>query len=435
MLGGGTGAPAAQPTAVPAAKASTKIVAEAIVEPIQTAKLSLGTAGLVTEVPVKLGDRVQAGQVIAKLDTVDFENAVRRAEAAVKIQEASLAKAKVGARAEDITAAEAKVGVAEAAVQAAEGRLTATRARAGDSQAAITSAQGRLAAAQAGLQKTTASATAEDIAIAERKIEQAKNSLWGAQAQRDATCGPSKKNDAIQAACDKAKADTQAAEEGVRLAELELQKLQAGARDADIKSAQASITQGQGDVAGAQARARAATGDIEAAEGDVANAQANLEAAKAELERAKVGARSEDIAVVEAQLAEAQAALKTAKSELDKAALKAPFAGTIVSLDLKVGERVQPGTVVIQLADLSQFKIETTDLTELNVVRLKPGDAATVTFDAIPGLELPGKITRINDLGENKQGDIVYTVVITPDTADERLRWKMTASATFEPGR
>ncbi|MCW5850474.1 MAG: HlyD family secretion protein, partial [Anaerolineae bacterium] len=89
--------------------------------------------------------------------------------------------------------------------------------------------------------------------------------------------------------------------------------------------------------------------------------------------------------------------------------------------------------VIAQIADLSQWEIETTDLTELNVVRLKVGDPVILTFDAIPGLELPGTITRIGDLGENKQGDIVYTVVIKPDRQDERLRWRMTTSATFEP--
>jgi hypothetical protein len=38
------------------------------------------------------------------------------------------------------------------------------------------------------------------------------------------------------------------------------------------------------------------------------------------------------------------------------------------------------------------------------VVEVGEGDAATLTFDAIPGLELPGKVSRIKDLGENVRG-------------------------------
>ena len=61
------------------------------------------------------------------------------------------------------------------------------------------------------------------------------------------------------------------------------------------------------------------------------------------------------------------------------------------------------------------------------------GAPVTVTFDAIPGLELPGKVKRIDAFGKNTRGDITYTVVIAPDRQDERLRWNMTASVAITP--
>jgi len=42
-------------------------------------------------------------------------------------------------------------------------------------------------------------------------------------------------------------------------------------------------------------------------------------------------------------------------------------------------------------------------------------------------------VVRIKAIGENKMGDITYTVVIQPDQHDERLRWNMTASVVIEP--
>lgn len=42
----------------------------------------------------------------------------------------------------------------------------------------------------------------------------------------------------------------------------------------------------------------------------------------------------------------------------------------------------------------------------------------------------PGGLTRA--IGENKQGNITYTVVATPRQQDERLRWNMAASVTIE---
>jgi len=53
--------------------------------------------------------------------------------------------------------------------------------------------------------------------------------------------------------------------------------------------------------------------------------------------------------------------------------------------------------------------------------------------DAISDLELPGHVVRIKPIGEDKRGDITYTVIIQPDQADERLRWNMTTAVFIEP--
>jgi HlyD family secretion protein len=87
---------------------------------------------------------------------------------------------------------------------------------------------------------------------------------------------------------------------------------------------------------------------------------------------------------------------------------------------------------MIQIADLSTWQIETTDLTERNIVRVREGSQATVTFDSISGLELPGIVSRIRALGEAKQGDITYVITIKLNQQDPRLRWNMTASVTIE---
>ena len=102
-------------------------------------------------------------------------------------------------------------------------------------------------------------------------------------------------------------------------------------------------------------------------------------------------------------------------------------------LDAKVGEYVAPAKPLVVLADLSGWRVETTDLTELSVVRIREGDRAIVTFDALPEVEIPGTVTRIKALGTNNRGDITYTAVIAPDEMDPRLRWNMTAAVTIVP--
>jgi hypothetical protein len=83
------------------------------------------------------------------------------------------------------------------------------------------------------------------------------------------------------------------------------------------------------------------------------------------------------------------------------------------------------------IADLSAWHLETSDLTELDVVAVQPGAPVTITFDAIPDLSLTGAVTRVKGLGQSFQGDVIYTVLIEPASWDERLRWNMTATVAI----
>jgi HlyD family secretion protein len=88
--------------------------------------------------------------------------------------------------------------------------------------------------------------------------------------------------------------------------------------------------------------------------------------------------------------------------------------------------------MVVAIADLSAWRVETTDLTELHVARIRPGDPVTVAFDGIPGLTLAGRVKAVEGLGITRQGDITYKVVVTLDRQDPRLRWNMTAAVAIE---
>ena len=135
--------------------------------------------------------------------------------------------------------------------------------------------------------------------------------------------------------------------------------------------------------------------------------------------------------MAQATLYSAQAQLEAARTALSDLELKAPFTGTLVSSDLEVGQAVGSQTVIL-MGDISHWKIETTDLTEQDVTGLHTGIPVTVTFDAIPDLKLAGKIDRIKPLGENKQGDITYTVYILLDQQNPRLLWNMKAFVTLK---
>jgi HlyD family secretion protein len=163
---------------------------------------------------------------------------------------------------------------------------------------------------------------------------------------------------------------------------------------------------------------------------ELAEAEAMVRQAQAQLDLLLAGVRDEEIAAAMSLVDEAEAALEQARASMADTELRAPFAGTVASLAVKEGEQVVAGTPVVELADLSDWQVETDDLTELDVVRVQDGDPVVVTFDAIEGLDLAGTVTRIKAIGQETLGDITYTVVVRLEAQDPRLRWNMTAVVT-----
>lgn len=166
--------------------------------------------------------------------------------------------------------------------------------------------------------------------------------------------------------------------------------------------------------------------------------EANLENAKAELSQAQreydtltKGTESGDKAIAEAQYEAARANLDAARAALADVELTAPFNGTVAGLKVKTGESVTPGQIAASVADLSGWIVKTTDLTELDVVKISEGQPVAVTLDAIPDKTLEGKVLRIGQNYSEKQGDVVYEVTVEVTEALPTMRWGMTSVVKF----
>lgn len=159
---------------------------------------------------------------------------------------------------------------------------------------------------------------------------------------------------------------------------------------------------------------------------DLEVAWANVEGAQAQVDLLVAGASAEQIAAAEAAVAQAQAALDTARAVLDQATLHAPFAGAVAALEVSPGEIVLPGQAVVTLANLQGLRVETTDLSERDVDRVRVGQEATIYVEAL-GVDVPGRVAHISPLASTVGGDVVYTVVLDLDEQPEGLRLGMSA--------
>jgi multidrug resistance efflux pump len=232
-----------------------------------------------------------------------------------------------------------------------------------------------------------------------------------------------------------AQAGVDAATAGVTQAKASYAQAQAG-----VAVAQAAVSEASAAVRVADATRDAlpgaASNDQERqADAQVDQAQAGLDRARASRTqaRAQVDAARAAVAAAEADLAGATATLDGANAALADTEVRAPFAGTVVSIEAVPGDRVAPGVVLVRLADLSAWQFETSDLSETSIARVHEGAAATVTVDGLPGVEIAGAVASAGGYGASVQGDITFRVVVDPTgEVPAGLRWNMTVTMEIE---
>jgi len=112
---------------------------------------------------------------------------------------------------------------------------------------------------------------------------------------------------------------------------------------------------------------------------------------------------------------------------LGETVLTAPFDGTVGLIHIRQGEEVMPGQPVLVMGDLTTLRVETTDLDEIDVARVEPGQRADLTFDALPEKVLSGQVVSVAPMATPGQSATTYRVIIEFDETDPALRWGMTA--------
>ncbi len=173
--------------------------------------------------------------------------------------------------------------------------------------------------------------------------------------------------------------------------------------------------------------------NLNQARADVEAAQQAVKDAQREVDNRKGGAPdAKELALAQARLDTARSQVSAAQASLADLALKAPFAGTVVELDATPGETMLASQQLVLLADFSQWYVETSDLTEMDVVKVAVGDEATITPDALPETKLPATVEKIAQSPGKKGGDVTYTVRLVLGETDPLLRWGMTVEVRFK---
>ena len=167
--------------------------------------------------------------------------------------------------------------------------------------------------------------------------------------------------------------------------------------------------------------------DVLISDGKVEVAKAQLADAQAEYDRLKNGPDPEKLAIAQARLDNANAQVASAQYALDNYQIKAPFTGVVADVNIAVGQQVGPNAWALAVINPTQWFVDTSDLTEYDVVNVNVGDIAAITVDALPDLNLTGTVEEISQAPKTSAGDILYTVHLRVEDPDPRIKWGMTA--------
>jgi multidrug efflux pump subunit AcrA (membrane-fusion protein) len=370
--------------------------------PDRQATVAFSSSGSIAEVLVEPGQRVEAGQVLARLDTTSLEWQIARAQASLKTAEARLAQVAKPMSESDIASAQAAVDSAIANYE---------KVQEGPSEADLASAQAALDSALANYRKVKAGPSADDLAAAQAQVDSARVSVQQAQASYDRV---------------RDRPDIQMRPEAQQLqtATISLRQAEAAYRvqanrptASELAAAQAQVDQARASLSALQNRPSAS---------DLAAAQAQVAQAEASLASLQDRPNSEDVAVQELSVAETAIVLSQTESQMDDTYITAPLAGTILAVNITEGEWASPGAPAVTIAT-TQDLILAVNVDEVDVAYLAEGQTAYLSFDALNDETFVGTVTHIAPSSSNIGGAVAYAVEIGFDPGDRPVRLGMTA--------
>ncbi|MCC6986708.1 MAG: efflux RND transporter periplasmic adaptor subunit [Anaerolineales bacterium] len=337
--------------------------------------LAFSTAGDVTEVFVMVGDKVEAGALLAQVDDTDAQTAYLEANRAYL-------------------------------------ELT--------SPSAIATAQQTIAEATTSVSdawSTLAYLISPEALRAEDKLAEAELAV----AESEAKVKESPNDEEAKKALEKA--------------------------ESDLKIAQNALKEAQGRYVSYYLPKYFSDGtELNApSEGEILAARAELELAKATLQEAEylyaalTGGDVPDNATGSGltELEQARSALETAQADLDGTRLIAPISGTIMSIDISIGDSVSGGSSVVTIADLSQPYLEVY-LDESDWASVVVGYETDVIFDILPDKTYNGMVTQVDPglFSSNNTSVVRALVQLTEINAgDFKLPLGTTASVDVIGGR
>jgi multidrug resistance efflux pump len=318
-------------------KIELRIGGEFRVLPTRNAEVRTEVEGIVAEVYVREGMKVQPGDLVARLSDRDLEAELRKTEAEIAEKQATLRMLRIGTRPEEIAVAEKEVATAEARAAGSARRYREA---------------GRMRAEKLIRQQTA-------VVKAEERLRYKRSNLQRMQTLR--------------------------ATELVSLKELEQAEEDAVVREKELDEAQAELQMTLAD-------------DLAEVRKELALAETGLAEAKGKLTKLQAGSRREEIEAKEAEVARRDTQKRYLEEQLRLMRIPSTIAGIVTTPERQlrelIGQHVNKGDLLAAVHRLDAVTAEIA-LSERDVGDVAIGQQVAVKARAYPSLTFEGTVTSV----------------------------------------
>ncbi len=354
---------------VEAKNVTLRITASGKVVPVESVNISPKNPGVLAQLYVEQGDRIQQGQILARMDSANIDAQIRQYRANLAQSQAQLAEALAGSRPQEIAQAKARLAQAQAQLAAA---------RAGNRPQEISQAQAQVDSAQAKANYTT-----EQVKRYEYLFQQ----------------GAEKKQ-----LLDQAISEDKSAKAILEEARKRLSLVQSGTRQEEIDQRQAAVTETRAALVLLENGTRPE--EIAQRQAAVASAEAQLKGVQVQLEDTIIRAPFSGI-VTQKYANVGSFVTPTTSASTSASATSSSIVAVARGLEV-----------------LAQVP-------EADIGRIKQGQPVEIVADAYPDQIFKGNVRLIAPEAVVEQGVTSFQVRVALDTGIDKLRSGLNVDLTF----
>ncbi|MCE5197393.1 MAG: efflux RND transporter periplasmic adaptor subunit [Armatimonadota bacterium] len=423
------------------------VSANGILQPLTTVEVKSNVGGQVVKLAVDEGDKVKAGQLIARIDPTDSQTTFDQSQA-----DLAAAVSKVDQAQQQLSMQHVQNG---AQIDSAQQALTAARTKLAQAQeqarvqpaltqAAVKQARNNYRAAQAAIAQNKSALVPQKHASAQAAYDQAKGSFNTAEKDLKRYKGLLAKEFVAQSQVDAAEEKYSTAKAQLDSARKKLDTIK-DETDQDTASAQARAEQAKAELDNAlanQVQDKIKQQEVVSAKAAVRQAEAALRSAIASNRQDRI--KAGDIVQANAQVKRSQAAFRNAQTQLGYTTVVAPRAGIVTKKYVEEGSIVTAGrssfsgtgsgVAIVDIADVSRMNA-LVNVDETDIGQIETGQEVDITVEAYPDELFTGKVTKIAPQSIVDQNVTTIPVTVEVELPDQRLKPGMNVTCDFVTGR